>query len=203
MKLDKTIAEKYKKDIEDYSYRNAKYNLSRGLQREDVFALLAYVDTLKPNSIYVETGVADGTSLMLVALHRPDIECYGIDIQGSVRLNRVLEDYKPKNVHYIIDDATNIAKTWDKKIDLLFIDTGAHQFPQIFYDFAGWYPYVKPGSYILWHDYEGENKKHTGFDVGQAFVIFKGHQLYNCYIPAEEDNFSTSIAIIQKPYETV
>lgn len=192
---------KYIQQTADYHDHINKYNLSRGQQTEDIAVLLTYVDELPTNAVYVESGICDGSAILTVALQRPDIQCYGIDIQIPNRGNfqKVLDDLGIKNITFIHGDSTDVCKTWDKEIDLLFIDTGYHLFPQIFYDFAGWLPHVKTGAPILWHDYENNEDGKTGFEVGQAFKVFKGHPKYNTYIPVLEDNIHSSIAIIIKP----
>ena len=192
--------EKYTKEIEEYGIRNAKYNISRGQGAEDLVVLLSYVDQLPYGATYVETGFCDGSAIMAVALHRPDLQCYGIDIQESGNYPKAKADLGFPNITFIHGDSTDIAKTWDKPIDLLFIDTGRHMFPQIFYDFAGWYPFVRPQAPILWHDY-GEGLAEGDFEVGKAFNIFRDNPIYKTFIPVRDIGLQSSIAIITKPCE--
>jgi len=193
--------EKYEEDIKKYGERNEKYRLSRGQGAEDLTVLLTYVDQLPQGATYMETGFCDGSAIITVVLHRPDLKCYGCDIEKSQFYPKAMEELGIKNITFFHEDSTDLAKRWDKPIDLLFIDTGRHMFPQIFYDFAGWYPHVKPGAPILWHDY-GENMAEGDFEVGKAFKIFIGHPKYNTCIPVRDLGIQSSIAIITKPCET-
>ena len=117
--------------------------------------LMHYVDELKSGDTYVEIGTSEGYSLLMVAGFRPDINCYGIEINSDATrlIKDMAEELNFKNVNLITGDSMEACKEWDKKIDLLFID-GDHMFPQIFYDFVGWYPFVETGKKILFHDFE-------------------------------------------------
>lgn len=193
--------EKYNKEIGEYRERNKKYGIDRGQTTEDLTILLTYIDQLPPGSAYMETGTADGSTILALALRRPDIQLYGCDTRYSSRFQKTKEELGITNITFFNEDSANLAKKWDKPIDMLFIDTGEHLFPQIFYDFAGWIPWVKPGAPILWHDFEKLESK-PRFHVGQAMEIFRGHPKYNLLIPAEDTGFGSSIAIITKPCET-
>lgn len=163
---------------------------------EDLNILLEEVEKLKPNSNYVEFGVAEGTSFFPVANFRPDINCYGIDDTAKPMFNKVLKDLKLKNVTLLLDQKSeDVCKKWDKEIDLLFIDAG-HYFPNVFWDFAGWWPYIKKGGVMIWHDDEavGNDK----FDVGKALTIFYKHPKYKCYSPSLDGGISSSMFIIRK-----
>lgn len=192
--------EKYEKEIQEYGERNTKYHLSRGQGSEDLTLLLTFIDQLQPGATYVETGTSDGSTILTLALRRPDINIYGCDIQDSLNFHQAVEELGIKNITFYNEDSTSLAKRWDKPIDLLFIDTGRHQFPQIFYDFAGWMPWVKPGAPILWHDFETLADTNT-FAIGQAMEIFRGHPKYNLSIPVEDCGLQTCITVIYKPCE--
>jgi len=47
--------------------------------------------------------------------------------------------------------STDAARTWDKPIDLLFID-GSHVYEDVLADFNGFFPHVKPGGIVAFHD---------------------------------------------------
>ena len=47
--------------------------------------------------------------------------------------------------------STEAARTWDKPIDLLFID-GSHVYEDVLADFNCFFPYVKPGGIVAFHD---------------------------------------------------
>lgn len=175
--------------------------MSRGLTPEDLKILMNFVDELKPGSNYVELGVAEGSSMIAVSTLRPDVNCYGIEInQVAIGMAiSTISDLKIKNIEIINGDSMEVCKNWNKEIDLLFID-GDHMFPQIFYDFIGWYPHVKSGSNILMHDFERrEEGKYVGkHDVGMACDVFRGHKKFNTYIPSIDDMISSSMVAVTK-----
>jgi hypothetical protein len=192
-------------DIEKYREQLIKHNsidiikpIARGLGPEDAMILMHYVDELKSGDTYVEIGTSEGYSLLMVAGFRPDINCYGIEINSDATrlIKDMAEELNFKNVNLITGDSMEACKEWDKKIDLLFID-GDHMFPQIFYDFVGWYPFVETGKKILFHDFE---KWQEGkFQIGLAARVFQGHNKYNFYSAALNDGISSSIIKIIKP----
>lgn len=51
----------------------------------------------------------------------------------------------------VSDYSFNIVKSWTKPIDLIFID-GDHTYEAVKQDFEEWYPHVKAGGVILFHD---------------------------------------------------
>lgn len=48
-----------------------------------------------------------------------------------------------------------VAKTWDKEIDILFID-GSHEYEDVKADFHAFYPHVKKNGIIAFHDIKGK-----------------------------------------------
>ena len=70
-------------------------------------------------------------------------------------------------------------------------------FPNIFWDYLGWYPHVKPGCKMLFHDYEAVADGR--FDVHKAFSVLTGHLKYEYLLPSEREA-STSIITITKPH---
>jgi hypothetical protein len=55
------------------------------------------------------------------------------------------------NFNFIKDFSFNVVKTWDKKIDYLFID-GDHNYEAVKNDFEDWFPHVSEGGIIAFHD---------------------------------------------------
>ena len=53
------------------------------------------------------------------------------------------------NMH--ADYSHNVIKTWVMPIDMIFID-GDHRYPAVKQDFEQWFPFVKKGGLILFHD---------------------------------------------------
>jgi len=46
-----------------------------------------------------------------------------------------------------------VVKTWDRPIDLLFID-GSHEYEDVLADFNGFFPHVIPGGIVAFHDFD-------------------------------------------------
>ena len=55
---------------------------------------------------------------------------------------------------FILGDANEVAKTWDKgELGLIFID-GDHSYEGCKKDIESWLPFLKQGGYMLFHDYD-------------------------------------------------
>lgn len=183
----------YKEQIEYYNQMLEKHNLGMGLNKEDLIILLQQVEKIPTGGNYVEIGVSDGSSIMIVAHFRPDVQCYGVEILDNSRLKLFIESINTGNINLILGKGSEeICKIWDKNIDLLFID-GEHLFPNVFWDYVGWRPFVRGP--ILFHDYE--NQYGEKFHVRQALQVFKNHPRYNFW-SASEHGIGSSMAIINE-----
>ena len=118
------------------------------------------INRIKPE-VTVELGVDYGYSSFLMALCQ-DNPVYGIDcFDVSVHGPREDDDYqfvmsvKEKlgldNLEIIKGYFDDVAKTWDKEIDLLHID-GLHDYENCKKDCDTWAPLVKEDGVILFHD---------------------------------------------------
>jgi len=118
------------------------------------------IDRIKPE-VTVELGVDYGYSSFLMALCQ-DNPVYGVDcFDVSVHGPREDDDYqfvmavKEKlgldNLEIIKSYFDDVAKTWDKEIDLLHID-GLHDYENCKNDCDTWAPLLKDNGVILFHD---------------------------------------------------
>jgi len=118
------------------------------------------INRIQPE-VTVELGVDYGYSSFLMALCQ-DNPVYGIDcFDVSVHGPREDDDYqfvmsvKEKlgldNLEIIKGYFDDVAKTWDKEIDLLHID-GLHDYENCKNDCDTWAPLVKEDGVILFHD---------------------------------------------------
>lgn len=186
----------FDKEWKRYNDDIALVGASHAYSMEDFYVLLSAVGCIPPNGSYLEIGVGGGTSVVAIAQLRPDIKCYGIDVSTHTRPSDLVEATKVKNVELILGrKAEDVCLEWDKDIDMLFID-GYHYFPNVFWDYVGWYPFVKNGGKIMFHDME--NWEEGRFDVGKALKIFLEHPRYNCFFSALNGNISSSIVVIDK-----
>jgi predicted O-methyltransferase YrrM len=51
----------------------------------------------------------------------------------------------------IVGVSVEVAKSWNKPIQLLFVD-GSHKYEDVLADFAGFFPHVVPGGIVAFHD---------------------------------------------------
>lgn len=136
----------------------------------DEFAV-KLVQHMKPETI-VELGVDYGFSTIALAL--PNIgTVYGVDwFKGDAHagyrdtraeVEQEIEKIGVKNIVLITADFSELAKTWDKKIDILHID-GYHTYDAVKQNFNDWIGFVKEDGVVLMHDT-------TSFadDVGRFF----------------------------------
>jgi predicted O-methyltransferase YrrM len=134
---------------------------------EEIY-LSAAVQTLKPNRIF-EIGTFDGNTTRRLAEAAPDsAEVFTLDLpesmfdatQGPEAFSgaRVGERYKDSpsagKIHQIRADATTFDfSPYFGSIDLVFVDA-AHDYPHGLTDTKNALKIVRPGGFIIWHDFE-------------------------------------------------
>ena len=125
------------------------------------------VAALKPK-LLVELGTHKGLSYFTFCQamkeHGVDGTCYGVDtFEGDTHTDKydesvfnAVQGHARQNYHGIaylmrmlFNDA--LAHFSDESVDLLHID-GLHTYDAVSEDFRNWYPKVKPGGVILFHD---------------------------------------------------
>lgn len=135
---------------------------------EDMDVLIKHCQQLPENPVILEIGTGMGRSSLLMALIRPDAQIHTMDAFGMVgqielhsktgfMFNRDNVEYAEKiwkefgvtNIILHIGDCHTLP--WDKQTDLIFID-GDHRYDGIKADYERFYPFVKKGSYMLFHD---------------------------------------------------
>lgn len=102
------------------------------------------------NSTFVELGVRSGVSseIFLIDSEKNNNKIYGVDVDWSL-----LNPYVNSHINYtkILGDSATIGKYWDKKINGLFVDT-FHIKEQVLSELYFWYPHIKEGGFIVFHD---------------------------------------------------
>jgi hypothetical protein len=125
------------------------------------------VAAVKPR-ILVELGTHKGLSFFAFCQsmkeHRIDGMCYGVDtFEGDAHTDKydesvfnAVQAHARQNYHGIaylmrmlFNDA--LAHFSDESVDLLHID-GLHTYEAVSDDFRNWYPKVRPGGIVLFHD---------------------------------------------------
>ncbi|MGI9421513.1 MAG: class I SAM-dependent methyltransferase, partial [Geminicoccaceae bacterium] len=95
------------------------------------------IDTFKGNDSDFKNGLND------IAWEGDD---YLETFKANLRANHLLKHVTP-----IQGFSHEIGATWEKPINFLFVD-GSHEFDDVMQDYSDFYPWVKPGGMIAFHD---------------------------------------------------
>jgi len=120
----------------------------------NVFHLDRVVQKLGENNTFVDLGVDYGVSSLILTMDavEKNNKIYGVDTQFN-RTTFGLWEYP--NYFMIQGDSSSVGKCWDTEeygeVDLLFVDS-IHVAPQVLSELYHWYPHVKEGGYIVFHD---------------------------------------------------
>ncbi len=129
-------------------------------------------------SVIVDLGVDCGYSTFSFALPRIG-KVYGIDtfsgddFVGEANTYPFVSMKREKlhlqdNIEFITGDFNEVAKTWDKKIDILHID-GSHHYEDVKRDFETWSEFLNENGVILLHDTCIENLNGNEYGVKKFF----------------------------------
>lgn len=161
------------KSRNDYSIKNSnELNL---LMKERAYLDNAEVPLLSKYAQRATSSVAEigsaygGSSALFLSCIDEAVTLYSIDpfIQDSMGQLHATKEKCQKNVEKVLttlqketklkqwvlynDFSYNIVKKWKVPLDMIFID-GDHTYEAVRQDFEDWYPFVKKGGYILFHD---------------------------------------------------
>lgn len=150
-------------DIYDFDYVE-DINERRIRDAESVATVMCNV---RPK-VALEIGTSTGLATVLMAANSPNSKIYTVNIppedirsgKGGKLITNTLEEkeigieYKKRKLENIIQIYANTA-TWAPNIgliDIAFID-GCHDKEFVFNDTAKILRYMKPGGFIIWHDF--------------------------------------------------
>ena len=150
----------------------------------DMEVMVPELEKLQPGDIYLEVGVDKGKSLSVARMVcKPEVKVIGVDIK---------EDPKVGSTIFYQGDSVEVAKTYDDgEISVLFID-GDHSYPGCHRDIEAWYPHVKKGGVILFHDCD-ESSPGVMWAVSEAVVTGKVKGFFQLF---KYNNKNTSMARI-------
>jgi cephalosporin hydroxylase len=133
--------------------------------QQDVDMLYPYVSKLKPNSLLVEIGTYHGKSTLFFRLANPKIKILTIDVCDKTGINPKYDNghiiipehideevLKYGNIFQIKGNSHEVVKTFNWKIDFLFLDS-LHTYDDLLQELNEWKVFLKPKSYIACHDY--------------------------------------------------
>lgn len=134
----------------------------------DAEILVPEVMKLEPGEVYLEVGVDRGKSLSIARMvAKKGVVVMGVDLQP---------DPNVPGAKFYQGDSVEIAQLWksDNKgeISVLFID-GDHSYKGCKRDIDAWFPFVKEGGVILFHDCD-----ETSPGVVQA--VAESYTQYSC-----------------------
>jgi len=118
-----------------------------GVNAEELYNLTK----TKKNSVFVDLGVRTGNSstILLEGSTERKNKVYGVDISFSSCATKVK---KHPNYTMIENDSVIAGEEWDGgEIDVLFVDT-IHSEPQVMCELHKWYPHMKEGGSVIFHD---------------------------------------------------
>ena len=133
----------------------------------NIFGLSQVVDRMGENNNFVDLGVQFGDSSLCMsynAIERNN-RVYGVDVYfGSIRYD--LKNYP--NYFMIESDSVESGKNWNSgEISILFVDT-VHVSCQVLTELYYWYPHIKEGGYIIFHDTAWPEGRHDLFWVPEV-----------------------------------
>lgn len=109
----------------------------------DMEVVVPEIEKLQEHQVYLEVGVDQGKSLSVARMVAGEgVRVWGIDLKP---------DPKVEGTSFLQGDSKEIAKSWQKKIDVLFID-GDHSYRGCKADIDSWYPHMAEGGVMLFHD---------------------------------------------------
>lgn len=126
---------------------------SGAFSEHDQAVFVPHLRNLKPEDIYLEIGVDCGKSLAVAYLTTvPGVKIYGVDIVDKPERQELFKKLG-KDAVFIHGNSQGVAETWDKgEISLLLID-GNHYYEPVKADINSWYPHMKSGGQIIFHDF--------------------------------------------------
>jgi hypothetical protein len=120
-------------------------------------------------SIFVDLGVREGLSskIMLSDSVKNNNKVFGVDVDWSM-LNSEVRSHP--NYKTILGDSSTVGKYWNEEISGLFVDT-FHIKDQVLSELYFWYPHIKEGGFIAFHDTnwpQGQHDEYGGITWGRV-----------------------------------
>jgi len=152
--LPKDTLEKPQKGLDMFSSYDLAGPDPNPMTKREVAALKQICGELPRNPVIIQIGAERGCSTMAILEQRPDAFVLSIDCGGRPEERENLEKggLEWTRVVRALGRSQNIGLYFPWSCDLLYID-GDHRRPAIDVDIELWFPKVKPGGVIAFHDY--------------------------------------------------
>lgn len=136
----------------------------------DMEVLIPEVEKIPGGGCYLEVGVDKGKSLWIARqVAKPNVVVAGVDLNIDPNI---------KGTWFMQRDSIEISKSWNRKIDVLFID-GDHTYEGCKADIEAWHLHMKKGSVMLFHDCDESSPdvvqavNEFGKKLGRKVQLFK------------------------------
>ncbi len=150
----------------------------------DMAVLVPEVEKIPEGGCYLEVGVDKGKSLFVArTVADESVEVCGVDLEP---------DPGVRDTRFIRGDSGVVSRDWAwGQIDVLFID-GDHSYFGCRIDIQGWYPYMRKGGVMLFHDCDESSP-----GVMQAVAEFVHSHKVKEFKVFKRTDINTSMAKIQ------
>lgn len=135
------------------------------LSEYETVALQALSASMPSDSKIVNFGAGTGTSSLAIVTGNPHAQVWTIDISEGGPLgglenernafaerNSLLNQPPLKLPIQILGCSWEVGEQWETPLDMVFID-GDHSLKAVEKDINSWARHIKPGGYIVFHDY--------------------------------------------------
>lgn len=200
-----------KENWHSYKFKHAIFQLIglrgviAGHTQEEEALLLRYAQGCKT---IVEIGIAEGASAFelrrvadpnaIVHLIDPFLKSGRFPYINFTQIvaHRYVDSCNNASISWLQDYSFNISKSWQKLIDLLFID-GDHSYNGCLRDWMEWSPYIVKNGIVVFHDGRTFSGGWTTEDTGSVKVVnelFRNKPNPNWCIVDEVD----SLVVVQR-----
>ncbi len=113
------------------------------------------------NSIFVELGtyIGESTQVFLLDAEAKNNYIHSIDVSFESLPERIKNNSR---LNLILGDSATVGKYWKDPYDVLFVDT-FHIREQVLSELHYWYPHIKEGGLLIFHDTNWPDDKHDEY----------------------------------------
>jgi predicted O-methyltransferase YrrM len=122
--------------------------------KEERAAFYEYASKVPDDGIIVDVGTCGGGSTFVFALaSKPGVKVHTMDPTSNEKFFDNVKNFDMLDkIIYYEETSEEVAKTFDEKIDLLFLD-GIHSYKGVSNDFNWYKDNIVKGGVVMFHDY--------------------------------------------------